>query len=511
MPRSKLTPSQLAAKKRVESEGGVFVHPKTYLSDHHKKKSYGRGASDKAVKRAYNTQPMIMESLHPTTESLVNQILDPESASANGLERWPELMGLSGIYHSKNIIDAKFATDNRCSVYVHPRLSNSIFTTSGAESIVTLTKASPTANHPVFQDYVQIKAGLETEISCPIYVSGDECLLKTPNPTINTDGMYPGQFIVLPGDNVWIDISFDAAADLSIQGELYLMDNTGAIVMGVITSSYDSVNNRLRIIIPGTGLIPHTHFAIKFTSLYDYSGSFKAIITQDTASLGASTFKLFNQAEHCDVADIKDANVFFDDADKYSVVSQSLLCTSQMSSLNNAGTIGAARVSGAIASQGDNSFSNTYQFLSSLPTNSYDGPVKDGCYVWNLYDDKAAYFYKNVREGHNLDQPYLCAQFTVDAGVVAASPVRIKVNTVVQFKTTSSIFSLAPSEYIGEELPKMLHLLSLIPAAYSNGLHKRDLKKYLKQAGDMVVKVMKNPKTYSTLAKYGPMLASFLA
>jgi len=47
----------------------------------------------------------------------------------------------------------------------------------------------------------------------------------------------------------------------------------------------------------------------------------------------------------------------------------------------------------------------------------------------------------------------------------------------------------------------MHHILSLVVAAYSNDGHKEGLKKMLKKVGGQVVKLLKNPKTYATVAE----------
>jgi len=173
-----------------------------------------------------------------------------------------------------------------------------------------------------------------------------------------------------------------------------------------------------------------------------------------------------------------------------------------MSDLNNGGVLAIARVPGAsVIGAGDDEvdFNTWYDWIASLPYNSHDGAVKKGGYAWYLPEDETGFFYRPLDTYFGKELPYMVSEFTA-SDTTEAAIVRIKVVTIVQFTTTSSVYDCRPSCFVSE-MAFMHHILSLVVAAYSNDGHKEGLKKMLKKVGGHVVKLLKNPKTYATVAE----------
>lgn len=494
-----LTASQLKAKERVESEGGTFVAPSKYRSKPSKRQS--------SVARRYvnKSMPNKLSALHPDTGKLFDQILDPEDCQ--DLTRWPNTYGLSGIYKCKNILNAKFSSDNKCSVAVYPRLSGAIFTTAGD----TVTDDLPTANGVdqaiISNDFIQLKAGSAGKYVAPIMFPNSRAAM--PTPTVGSTGklFYPfsiNPVVVSVTSLLRINALLDSAPAESITMKYITMDNSGNIVQTF--SSTNNSNGLITLTVPSTGTLAYTHVAIEMTSIYDYSGEVDITFT---SANGAElwTYTLFNQSQHMTVTDLKDASTFYDSAQKYIVLSQSLLCTAQMSTTKDGGSIATALLPGDTAvGQGDGtseSFNNWYEFISSLPNNSYDGAVKNGSYCWYLANSEAAYEYRDVKSGQDFHMPYMVSEFTVSDDSEDTS-VRIKVNSIVQFTSTSSIFAMSPSDYMGD-WRRAQYLLSIVPNAFDNRNHK----KKLKAIAQHLLKTLAKPEFYQSAYNVGKSIAEY--
>lgn len=506
MPRTKLTASQLSAKKRVESEGGKFIPPSEYR---HKKQA--KTLSNGATKRMYDTQPAAVRAINPCTMELVEQILDPESSQ--DLQRWPKSLGLSGVYKCKNVINAKFAEDGRSSVVVHPRLSNSILTTAGNEVVGEI----PLNVYPVFLpntlEYVQMKAGIDYEIGSPIFFPGEQVLMPTTNPGTSSNLMYPGQFIPKQetGGALIIKGLVTGAPDGSLELSINLFDNDGTQVF--TQGGVNTADGVITIGMASSGYIPYKYFGFSIKSTYDYTGIINIVLSSQLENELSWNYTLNNHSQHMEVQDIRDASTFYESASKYTVISQSLLCTPEMSFTNNGGSCCIARQPAGTRvgdSSSVTSFQNWYEAISSLPNDSYDGPISKGLYGFYLGADPGAYFYRPVRDGHDFEAPYLACEFTVnDPTNIVGAAVRIKICTIVQFLSDSSIYSMAPSEFI-EDWDRAHHMLSMIPACYDNFSHRKTLNKWAKKASFQLINMLKNPNTYKTAAKAGMALASLV-
>lgn len=247
-----------------------------------------------------------------------------------------------------------------------------------------------------------------------------------------------------------------------------------------------------------------------------YRGPVYAFFTRTSGGGGNVYTVLPNHSQHMGVYDIKDAGQIADSSSQAFVLAQSLLLTAEMSDINNGGMLSIARVPAAspigmdsVQSPDTIMANNWYEWLASLANNSYDGPVKDGGYSFYLPEDETGYFYRPIDNYFSKELPYLAAEFTVSSGLAEAAIVRIKVTTIVQFTTTASIYDQRPSCHL-MELDLLHHIMSVIPASYSNDGHKEGLKKALKSIGYKAKNLLKNPKTYTTTAKALMTLATLL-
>lgn len=502
-----LTAYQLKAKARVEANGGTFVPPGQYRKV---KKSAVKAAPHMVAQ--YTAKKQYKETykrISPETEEIIDQILDPEAAANNSV-RWPNTYGNSAIYSVKNVINARFASDNRCAVSVHPRLRNSIFTTAGGTYGGTLQKLTTDGHKPYFAQAMSVQAPQFVNMSSPIYYGGGHATLPVPNEGVERL-CYPCGFSENVGTNegIIMNMNFPNAKD----GQIYLIFDKYNASFGLISSStYEtdgSGNLSVQIFNAGVGDTAPSFFSIRITtSSAPWSGLCNGVIASQSVGAVLSTFTLPDHAQHMVIYDIKDADTIIENGERYMVLAQSLLCTSQMSDINNGGAIAIARVpGGTVVGEGSSTqdSSSWYEWISSLSTNNYDGATKNGAYGFYLPDDERGFFYRDVGSFFTEELPYLTSEFTV-ADVSESSIVRIKVCTTVQFTTNSSTFQLAPSG-VCYEVNEIHHLLSLVSACYENDTHRDALRKKMQVIGGRVKKIVKNPRNWE---KGAAMLASLL-
>lgn len=508
MPRQKLTKSQLAAKKRVGAAN--FIPPTDYRSEHHKAKQTGDSAV--AKNRAKQQFTPIYNQLHPSTARLVDQILDPEDV--NDCVRYPNHLGLSGLFKAKNVINAKIDANGRSSIAVYPRMANCIFSTAGVEDGPTdfPIDSNPGPNAPpcpIAQDLLDLKANRPIDLASPIIFYNNHAIMAKPASSINRL-VYPISIEVTAG-----------GANLSVLGCFGLSIPAGLIAVSIVlydanyatlsTSIGENVNDgTLAFNIPA--IAGSAWMSIRIQSKMDLSTPF-TLCMQSSTNVGAQPqYTLLNESQHMIVQDIKDSGTFYSSANKYTVVSQSALLTAQMSSTKDGGSLALARLpSNSFVGQHDGdteTFDNWYEYIASLAYNSYCSSTKEGGYGFYLGEDDRSYFYRDVNSSFDYHMPCLVSEFTV-ADQTEASIVRIIVTTICQYTSNSSIFNMAPSDYI-PDWQKAIYLLSMVPAAYGNSTHKRELKKHLKAIAHKLVEVLKNPNTYKTAAKVGATLASIV-
>lgn len=217
-----------------------------------------------------------------------------------------------------------------------------------------------------------------------------------------------------------------------------------------------------------------------------------------TAAAAPTSIDVFPVAQFCDVFSVSNAATIAGASDEAFVVSQSLLATFEGSSLNNAGQLAIARVPPrtrmGIVGDGVASVDNWYQYISDLPLNNYNGPTKKGGYSWYLSTDEEGYFYHEANKNINISDSYIVLEATTSD--LTNTALRYMVNTIVQFCTNSTAFNQAPSEFIGQDIEHIRHMLSNIPASYENPTHRDQLTRMLRNVGQKVWTLAKNPDTY---------------
>jgi len=511
-----LTEKQMRAKMKAEAAGQVFLPPNQY------KAMMKDRAKPKYTKKAVRTNPQQVASytakkafkseykeISPDTELLIDQCLNPEDV--NESTRWPNTYGLSATYKCKTILNAKFSDENRCCVAVNPTVRDSIFTTAGSSGQQQLNKydTNGAANPFSLQDIILASTNTVVSWSAPIILESRQALIPFPN-SQTAQLLYPIGFSYQANtniNNIALNMRFPAA--LSDQAQVRVTYYSSSYT-NVYDSGYISITNQgspsgmgITNLGLGNAIVPTVaYMAVQIRgTILPYTGPVYLYFTYDPAT-GPTTLGYLdypNHAQHVTIHDIRDADTIVDSATQAFVLAQSLLITAEMSDLNNGGVLSIARVPGAtVIGEGDDEvdFNSWYEWIASLPYNAYDGAVKNGGYCWYLPEDETGFFYRPLDTYFGKELPYMVSEFTVSDNT-EASVVRIKVSTIVQFTTTSSIYDCRPSCYVSE-MAFMHHILSLVQAAYSNDGHKAGLKAGLKKVAASVVKLLKNPKTYAT-------------
>lgn len=513
-----LTEKQMKAKANAEASGQKFMAPSQYrkmMQDKAKPKYSKRAVrvnpqqvASYSVRKAYKKD---FKEISPDTDALIDQVLNPEDV--NETIRWPNTYGLSATYKCKTILNAKFSTDNRCCVAVNPTIRDSIFTTAGTSGQQQLnTYDTNGAQNPFsFQEIILSTTNSVVNWSAPIILEGRQALVPFPNAQTGML-LYPIGFEYENNtnvNNIALNMRFPSALSEQARVRVFYYN---ASYQNIYDSGYVAITNQVSPSGMGitnlgltNSLVPDVaYLAVLIAGTFiPYYGPAYLYYTYDptvTPILGYLNYP--NHAQHVNVFDIRDADTIADSADQAFVLSQSLLITAEMSDLNNGGVLAIARVPGAaVVGEGDDEvdFNTWYDWIASLPYNSYDGPVKKGGYSFYLPEDETGFFYRPLDTYFRKELPYLVSEFTA-SDTTEAAIVRIKVSTIVQFTTTSSVYDCRPSCHISE-MAFMHHILSLVQASYSNDGHKDGLKKALKQIGGKVIKLLKNPKTYTTVAQ----------
>lgn len=464
----------------------------------------------KEAKAASPKFKAVYKAVTPELQSLVDQVIDPDSTGE--AVRWPLTYGLSAVYKSINTIDARFDQYGQSAVVVYPRLANSILTTAGLDYSQALTVSGTPAGN-----YLSQRLVLNTMMSVyPItdiwYFADSQCVLPRSNGT--------GRFLYPIGWN-----SADATPLVNFQFPNISSGDAGALTL--TTRWYDASGVELHnsvASVPANGLVSQTLNPVAATNITFWM-SFEVSITTSVGYQGLVTAQfretgpaplfevtLFNQANHFIVQDLNGANTITSSSEEYFVSAQSLLCTYTGSDLQNGGLIATARIPGdTVLGQKTDVVSTSipqgnpyYDWIASLATNRYDGPIKDGSYAFYLGQSEDSYFYRPVEDSFTQDSNYLVAAFnTTDPG--AQNLLRIKVISHVQFTSNNNIYSQSPSPYM-RDVKLMQHVLSLIPAAYCNPLHKAQIKEHLKKIGSRVGRILTNPDNWMSAAKIAAKL-----
>lgn len=542
---SNLPPAALAKYNQMLAAGNaddfvpynVYKAKKTYArvpSTKYSRKSSGRRTGgrkstayvieDNYKKAAHQAvaQQLSQQYVPDNIVSLVDQMIDPEAS--DGTIRWPNSYGKSAIYKTKNVINAAFAFDNRCAVAVHPRLRDAIFTTFGGETEGPLPAGSVDGVKPNAQQLLEIGINQEIQLTEPIYFSDHHVAVPFPSSTAERL-LYPIG-LLYPDASVQTALVFNFSFPGAILGELGVNIygyNADGISVGMATSLIDSFSSATVEIFDDNGTpgidIPTfseqpTYLSIEFfANGVPYTGVVRMIIASgSSAPLTEWSYILQNHAQHMLKYDLKDADDLLNNAERAFVVSQSLLCTAEMSTINDGGVIAVARVPGG-TEVGEGSSSreaNTwYEWIASLNNNNYDGAVKHGCYSWYLPDDERGFFYRDISSFYNAQLPYIVAEFTA-ADTTESTIVRIKVTTVVQFTTNSNLYAKMPADYYASTR-RLHYILSLIAASYNNDGHGSALRRHLATLTGKVKTMLKDPDTYHNAAKLISYIPTLLA
>lgn len=466
-----------------------------------------------------------IKDLSPAADSLIDQILNPEDC--NDIERWPNTYGLSSVYKCKTVLNARFDLSGRSCISVSPTIKDAIFATYGEESKFSLREYDDSTEPGAysFQNIILDQQLQRTDWSSPIISTNGQAVVPFPSST-NKCLLYPIGFEAFAGSSgpgaVWFRMIFANAISSQAQVVVRLFDANQTLIWSTVQAiavrnNYgEGMGVDIKIGDSTDSYLPN----IRYMSIYitgrtlPYKGPVIAWFNRHDD--GNVNLVMPNHAQHVGIYDIKDANQIQESANQAFVLSQSLLLTAEMSDINNGGMVSIARVPAASPIGLDSNYSaesisanNWYEWLSSLSFNSYDGPVKDGAYGFYLPEDETGFFYRPVDNYFSSKLPYLAAEFTVNAGLQDAAIVRIKISTIVQFTTTASIYNQRPSCYLNDK-DLIHHILSMVPACYSNDGHREGLKKFLKSAGSRVKFMLRDPKTYHTAAKILATLAPLI-
>lgn len=523
-----LTATQMKAKKKVESAGQVFLPPSQY------KAMMAGKAKPKYSKSAVKTNPQQVASytarkaykrdfkeISPDTDLLVDQMLNPDGC--NEITRWPNTYGLSAVYKCNTIINPNFGADNICCVVVNPTIRDAIMYTSG--TVVTqylVPWGSSNAVNPYSEQNFSLTNNLDDVYwSSPIIFAAKHAVLPVPN-SQNNALLYPIQFDSATGgigtDPISMSFRFPEAIAAQVGITVQLYDTTyeplfATPITGVIGSvgSPDGMGLDIDLLDQDASILGEVRYIsilIEGQNQPYYGPGYLFFYSTATTVDAQPRIQIPNVGQHVVIQDIKDADTIDQSADQAFMLSQSVLITSNMSDLQNGGVIAIARIPGsAVVGGGDAQVDSNswYDWISSLSHNQYDGPVKKGAYSWYLPDDETGFFYRPISAAQEKSLPYIVSSFTNIPTTDGTTPtaanlsMRIKVTSIVQFTTTSSVYDCRPSCRISEN-DFMHHILSLIQASYSNDGHKGGLKSALKSVGGQVVKLLKNPKTYTTVA-----------
>lgn len=534
-----LTQNQLKAKSKVEKEGKVFIPPNQYkeLMSNKTKPQYSKRAlktkpnqvASYSARKAYKAD---FKEISPDTDLLIDQMLNPEDCTE--VTRWPNTYGMSSVYKCKTILNAKFDLEGRSCVAVAPTIKNSIFATWGAETEHELTGYGAIVDSPApygFQQVTLDSLNETCQIHSPIIFDNGQALV--PFPDSNSGNLlYPVNFVYDPVGEQAVFARMTIVLPNAISNQARVRVNgygdqkqsiysvTGNVdALASIPELSGRVGYSLTLNNSITGAESWHYFSIELIGArLPYKGPVYVFFTLGSGpTLGSVYMNLPNHAQHVGIYDIKDAGQIEESASQAFVLSQSLLLTAEMSDINNGGMLAIARVPAgnpigmdAVSAKESINANNWYEWLASLSNNNYDGAVKEGGYAWYLPEDETGFFYRTVDNYFSKELPYLASEFTCVKGLEESSIVRIKICTIVQFTTSASVYDQRPSCHVND-LDFVHHILSLVPAAYSNDGHKESLKKLLKVAGTKVKALLKDPNTYVRAAQLAGMIAKIAA
>lgn len=507
-----LTPSQQAKKAEVIAAGGKWVSPSKYL------KKASSSSSAKAVKvRAPKAQipasPMKSnrsqaskfesdyDSVNPACRMMIDQIIDPESQMVN--VRLPTY-GVSAVYTGHNISQCKYDVNGRSSVVVAPNLRNAIFATAGATWDQTLTSVGSADNPYMQQQLSVLPSDGEVDIVAPLYFNSRNALSTFPNSNTGKQ-LYALRTLGAGSATNQLILKLNEAFTPAIMVvRLYRYDSTFSLISTASAPTTTAGTATITFIPAAAVNMRYFALTVECQGTVPYVGGCDVYLS-DTA--GVEQLQVANISQHYIVQDISGSDTIFDSSEEFIVSAQSLLLTYEGSDLQNGGQLAICRLP-AGSWVGKNSgiiCDNYYDYISNLSRNSYNGPTKTGGYTFYLGQDERSYFYRPINAITFDDKPYIVAEWTSTGA--PTQPIRIQVTTICQFTTNNNIYDQQPSDYLGEDYCKLLHILSNINSSYDNPGHREALTKALKGVGSKVMRVLKSPKTWRVVGGLASMLA----
>jgi len=479
--------------------------------------SYGGNSFNHNSASAVSSYKQHYKSVCPDAQMLVDQIIDPASQMMN--VRMPTY-GVSSIYTSHDILEAKYDANGVSSICVYPALNDAIFATSGTGYTQTLT-ALGGANNPYCTNSISIRGNTSAsvQITAPFYFNDKQVALPKPS-TIASNMLYPIAHAGLPATSP-IQVQFalsNAHSSSNLEAVVYFWSATESAATNInalfTSAGIANLNVWSNVAQINAQWLSFEVRQAAGTSFIPYEGSVTISFFDPTAlDPGVA---LTNVSQHMTSYSINDSVQLIQSAEAYFIASQSLLLTYEGSDLNSNGRLAIARLpqQTTIGQPGGNSgvpkFPSWYDYLASLSRNSYNGRVKTGGYCFYLGQDERSYFYRPVEEVYPPELPYIAAEWSTEK--TAPQAVRMQITTVTQYTTNSNVYDQRPSSFLGEDYCKILHILSCINAAYDNPGHRQKLTDALKKVGGVAKDLLKDPNTWmlagdilSSIATFNPL------
>lgn len=447
-------------------------------------------------------------SLTPIAQELVEQILNP--ADAVNVIRYPGTLGVSAVANSESNIIGRVDASNKTSLFVYPRLQGMYTMTKGAATAFILPERENTISNntipTIYNKHANIPQSSSRFLSEPLMIGNGDILYS-----INNGGTPSYNFkITQAGNRAAVNAQL-YRINITHVSNLLNSNMSGAVHFNYNGTAYkkvlDAVNDNSSVsrlywnvtydeladIVDGVAAT-----AINLNLITDFTFELQA---HNTAFVGAYkvsidanknvvvNFSVPNVHELHSVGHITDHETFANTVDSDFVSAQSVLVTSNTNQNTDGGRIAISRID-AFDDIGSSGMSY-YEKLTGQPAGMcYDGAVRNGAYCWALGDDSNFYKYGDFQDlSISNHVPYMAAYWELDA---AASMPRIKISTIVQFKSNAQFYSYGISPVI-QQWGLLNSILSVVDAAYENNSHMSDLASQLKHASR---KVIQQAKTY---------------
>jgi len=458
-------------------------------------------AAAPAFKKAYKTAS-------PELQSVIDMVVDPDSQSSVNI--WPMTYGLSSGYKSTNIIDAQFDQNGQSAVVVYPRLQNSIFATAGDVYTQALTVSGSSAGNYLTQQIFLSDSQPTMAVTDIWYFNNGHACIPRPTGIVSGINRFLYPFSWNSSDSTpllnlqFSNVSSGDSGCFSVRFDWYNLDAAVIHSSTIAVAASGLISQNLNPV-AATNITSWISIECIFVSGGGYHGTLTAQL-RETGAAPVFSVTLADDASHMIQYDLNGAATILESAEMYFVSAQSLLCTYQGSDLQNGGQISTALVPGdtVLGQKADvvsipTTSNPFYSWIASLAKNRYDGPIKEGSYCFLVPQDESDLFYKRVEDSFSQDRPYLVAAFST-TDPEQQNILRIKVVSMIQFTTNNTVYPSFPSPYCRDI--KLLHnLLSIVPTAYSNPLHKAQIKEHLKKISKKIGSMLANPDNWISAAR----------